>query len=99
MKLCRAICSWATTGALALVVAIPARSEAPSAVPGADAFPANAAGPAASFPSSSAAAEPPVPFTAAPEPQGTVSYAPTTPVYVPATPASGPATGLQIQGL
>jgi flagellar biosynthesis protein FliP len=95
MRFFRAVSSLTIATLLTLAIAIPARSEAPSAVPGADAFPANAAGPAASFPSSGPASEPPVPFLSAPEAQGTANYAPASPAYVPAAPA----TGLQLQGI
>jgi flagellar biosynthesis protein FliP len=93
MRFSRAISAGAFALSLTLAIANPAWSEAPSAVPGADTFPANSAGPAAgALPASGASPQPPIPFVAPPEPQSVVNY-------VPAAPATPPATGLQIQGM
>jgi flagellar biosynthetic protein FliP len=92
MKLSRAVGKYAMVALLALSIAIPARSEAPSAVPGADAIPLTAADTALTAPASSDTPAP-IPFVASSDSSTVVSQPPPTP------PLATTGTGLQIQGL
>src|ERR1700733_1456308 len=93
MMLSRAVGQFAMVASLALSIALPARAEAPSAVPGADAYPSVAADSAAADPSSSASSSP-IPFVTMPDPPPTIVN-----TLPPPPPQASPGTGLQIQGL
>ena len=93
MKLSRAVGKFAMMASLVFSVALTARAEAPSAVPGAEAYPSVAAESAVIDPSSSDASAP-IPFVTNPEPPPSVVNTPP-----PPPPQAPPGTGLQIQGL